>query len=315
MSDLGFWGRVGGMSYIYSETTPFVNAILNMKYLIEFFPHPDRNREFWEIVYSYGAADLLVNTMHLPLGFMVDNEAANFTSSLRNPIETQNTLFRSMTGLDYYLFAVLEYKSFVEYDEGRYLIFEADMSYSGVVYIFVFVYVEAYASVYADGEYVGTVPIGDPPLLRVAKFDEGTTIRVSVDISDSNATGFMHAGIFNYEVFEKGFDILSREVLELTYFSDTLVRGNITTEGGLLYTSIPHMNRWRIFVNGEEREVTSIAGAMLGVLLEAGEHEIEFRYHNRYLHMGAGISLVSLLLLVGMVRAEKKFTREFKVEL
>jgi uncharacterized membrane protein YfhO len=64
-------------------------------------------------------------------------------------------------------------------------------------------------------------------------------------------------------------------------------------------------------VNGEEQEIVTIGGAMLGLLLEEGEHEIEFRYHNPHLTMGAAISVSSLVMLILFYVLDKKFMKKF----
>ena len=78
----------------------------------------------------------------------------------------------------------------------------------------------------------------------------------------------------------------------------TKVSGRVEAEDdSLLYTSIPYYRGFKVYVDGEKKELVSIAGAMCGVEVSAGEHEIVFRYFPYGLKTGIALSFAGLILL------------------
>jgi uncharacterized membrane protein YfhO len=64
--------------------------------------------------------------------------------------------------------------------------------------------------------------------------------------------------------------------LRVTRYDDTHIVGVIDAEkSGTLFLSVPYDRRWRILVDGAERETAPTMGAFTGVELEAGQHTVE----------------------------------------
>ena len=89
------------------------------------------------------------------------------------------------------------------------------------------------------------------------------------------------------------------ETLNITDYKIDYIKGNVNvTDNKLLYTSIPYDKGWNIKVDGKEVQPVKIFDSLIGIELSAGTHEIEFKYIPRGLYVGAGVSIVSLLLLI-----------------
>jgi hypothetical protein len=65
----------------------------------------------------------------------------------------------------------------------------------------------------------------------------------------------------------------------------------------LLRIAIPHFPGWRARVEGRELPVLRVDHALMGVLVPAGEREVELRFRSRYFALGAAISAASAILL------------------
>ena len=66
-----------------------------------------------------------------------------------------------------------------------------------------------------------------------------------------------------------------------------------------MYTSIPQVNEnWHVFVDGKEADITLIGDAMVGVMLETGEHTVTFRYQNKAFTTGLTVSIVCFVLFI-----------------
>ena len=64
-------------------------------------------------------------------------------------------------------------------------------------------------------------------------------------------------------------------------------------------------------MDGNETEIVTIDGAMAGVWLGAGEHRVEFRYHNAYLIAGIAVSCMSVALFLALIWMDR--SKRFKV--
>lgn len=77
----------------------------------------------------------------------------------------------------------------------------------------------------------------------------------------------------------------------------------------LVFFSIPHDNGWTAYVNDEEAEILTINGGLMGIIVPAGECEIEFTFETPGLKAGMAISVLSILILaVYSVYERKKST-------
>lgn len=63
----------------------------------------------------------------------------------------------------------------------------------------------------------------------------------------------------------------------------------------LVFFSIPHDNGWTAYINGEETEILTINGGLMGIIVPAGESHISFEFTTPGLKIGAIVSFVSLL--------------------
>ena len=70
----------------------------------------------------------------------------------------------------------------------------------------------------------------------------------------------------------------------------------------MLYTSIPYDKGWSVYVDGQKANTTAICkGALTGVMVTAGTHQITFKYTPRGFFQGIIISIISLLILLGLI--------------
>ncbi|MCL2560369.1 MAG: YfhO family protein [Turicibacter sp.] len=314
MEDLGLasWDR--GNRFNYAETSPLTSSFLNLRYLITRDHTPaDDHGLLWEYVASAEGHYLFRNNFYLPFGFTVNEEILDFVADEENPFITQNEWFRLATGLDEDLFTMIELLHvgsehyFVAFaDGGGFTIelnegategmfrFNYEVPTDGLIYAYMSFPDASGERVAFDGERLKSLNLRRPYIFAAGHFEAGQIVSFEADASAANVRGDIFVGLFNQEVFEQGFDILSAETLELTQFSDTRFAGTVTvSEPRLLYTSLPYANNWRVFVNGVEEEIVTIGGAMAGVRVGTGVNTVEFRYRNQSVNLGAIISFIS----------------------
>lgn len=102
--------------------------------------------------------------------------------------------------------------------------------------------------------------------------------------------------------FEKGFDILSENQLDIISFDTDLITGKITSSvDGVFFTSVPYDEGWEIFIDGEKQEIKKSAGYFLSCEIEKGEHDVILKYTVPGIKAGALISVISLLSFTALV--------------
>jgi len=180
--------------------------------------------------------------------------------------------------------------------------FNYEMPSDGCLYIYTRIGGANNARVSVAGSTLLDIDIERPYIFRAGSFERGKLVSIEVDSETKSGSALILATFFNHELFDQGFAMLADETLKLNYFSETRITGQITVlEDGLLYTSIPQTGAWRAFVNGSEIETVMINGAMTAVWLSAGEHIVEFRYHNNYLIAGVIISVAAFVIFLALI--------------
>lgn len=188
--------------------------------------------------------------------------------------------------------------------------------------------------VYRNDEKLYSDTYSLPQMLAVGDVAPGDSVKLVITCKPNFSSTSLTADayILNEELYRQGYDILSRSTLELTEFDTTYLRGNISCDrAGLLYTSIPQngnvvtavdeqgekystvtgQGNWKVYVDGQEAEITLVGDCMIGVYLTEGDHVVEFRYENGALKSGAKITLLcagvfGLIVLADQLRKRKK---------
>jgi hypothetical protein len=80
-----------------------------------------------------------------------------------------------------------------------------------------------------------------------------------------------------------------------------------STRAGFLVTSDAFYPGWRASIDGRDVPLYRADYAIRGVPVPAGEHTVRFDYRPRSFYLGAGISLVSMLLLTAIAVGARLF--------
>jgi len=311
-------------SCYYIETSPLTNAFLNMRYIVGIADSIDDKDVYWGMVGKHGDMLLLENKYYLPLGFMVDNRLADYRFD-DDPFAAQNNFFRLATGLDGDLFKTFRFEisDMVNTDDKLHLVkWDYQFQLAGMAYAYCLIedlvpyqqlsfrpqYKTYLMEMYLNGEKIKpsqfVISSNTPYVFTVGNITEGDNITFQLQIKSK---ALICVGFLNSELFEQGYAKLAGQTLRLTEFTNTKVKGKITTlEDGLLYTSIPADKNWNVYVDGVKREIVKIDNAMIAVSLNKGDHEIEFSYFNKSFLAGSIVSLVALALFIVLAMLEKR---------
>lgn len=70
--------------------------------------------------------------------------------------------------------------------------------------------------------------------------------------------------------------------------------------------SLPYSEGWKVYINGEEKELLQTNTMFMSVLLDKGEYNIELKYTTPYLIEGIIMSFCGFIILAIMILADKK---------
>lgn len=115
LEEFGCQGWQSGNRYTYRESTPVTNLFLNVKYLIS-RDGVYSATDYVSPVYTNGNEALLKNKYYLPMGFVTEKTATEYTLEERDPddfsnlntFDKQNEFFSKATGINDDVFTIVE---------------------------------------------------------------------------------------------------------------------------------------------------------------------------------------------------------------
>ena len=335
LNEIGIAGWESGNRYCYYESSPVTNLLLNLKYIIS-RDGQYGNKDYLQKVYNSNEVYLLKNTAYLPLGFMVDRQALNYTvgSYENNPIAAQNELFKLLTGLDEDVYKSLEVVTqghsdssvltVNKHQEGVYTIrandstaethlkFNYTAEQDGMYCFYMTVNGVDNMTLKKNDEDVDTYYIKRGYLGCMSGFESGDKISFYATLG-KNASGTVNVrcAYFDSEVFERGLEILSQSVMTAQKVTDTTIEGVIdVANDGLFYTSIAYEDGWKAYVDGKEVEITPLGDALVAFNLSQGTHTIKLVYMPSGFILGVMISVIGLAILIACIWYENKTKRQ-----
>lgn len=332
-------------SYTYNRQTAVYNAFFSLDYIVDntTVEKADMNSELYEKIAAESKYTAYENLYSLPIAFRVNNEIAQWSHDNPNPFEVQSGLFGASTGI-HTVFNDMEltvtdgdgatitdlsyeedgyYPYTVTNPTGAYLSFEYTAKESGNGYLYLKSNINDVDSItvtLADGTIIRQYIDTKPHVLDLGYMEAGETVSIYAPLKNGGDGFFyLYAVTLDNESFQKGYDMLKKDSLNVTSFEDTQIKGNIdVSEDGILYTSINYDKGWDVYIDGEKvskDDIVSIGNdALLGVKITEGEHTVELKYTPQGLILGVCLSVTALVLLILMKLISKTGMLEFKPE-
>lgn len=286
-------------SYQRLGATNLLDMLLSSKYIIS-TTRLNENDPIKKFQFEYNGLYVYKNDYTLPLGYMIPEELAENdpgkSTSVSSAINRQNLVFEEATGISdlftnlYDLDDEKEYKFKAEHDGHYYMTFTGTLP-------------EEVTACIDEGENISFSDIKKHNrLIDLGYIRKDETMVLT---SDDEMTGFV--SYMDIDKLVEGYDILSPTGLDITYISDTEVKGTYKTDSSGRYMfSIPYEKGWTVFVDGKKQETIPAMGAFLSFNTEAGEHEVVLKYTPYGLAPGVIISLVSVGIVATWMIINKK---------
>ncbi len=113
-----------------------------------------------------------------------------------------------------------------------------------------------------------------------------------------------------YNGTQLGADLNQRKAMafNLESHSQNKIKGSIKlAKKSVLFFTIPYDKGWTARVNGVEKNLEKMNVGFTGLMLEAGEHQVELSYFPPLVLPGLAVSLVALLLLLYLFKRRRRF--------
>ncbi len=311
-------------AYSYLGHTPLTASLFSIKY--EFTnDNPSLRDSMTEVTTSnyLGNNGTTSSVLHLykynntlPLGFMMNlSTETNWNKKTGNPFVTQNnfvitavnggkTIFHQLNSPSVGTFTT-EY-NFDEYDTVN-KISDSDL-YD--VYFYCTTASETLTATVSNGKIQenGTETTtktfsstNQNYICHLGKITAGSTVTVTA--GDGQTISACYAYAFDDAAWQEDYKLLNQNPYVVDTFTDTKITGKIdATSQGIMYTSIPYDKSWSVYVDGVKTELTPICdGALIGVFVDAGSHEVTFKYTPRGFVPGILITILCLLIFIGLI--------------
>lgn len=347
-AELGLAASIGNNRYEYVESTPVTNLFLNIKYLAGRAENSTEDEAvlveeevvdntYMNLVYENEGVNLYENTAYIPMGFMADKGLLSYELSekAKLPQDTQNEIFRLATGIEEDVLVpvdeskvsgvdlsemthhreLLDYYTYTrEASEDEALTVEYEIPKDGSYYgLFRYTSEDdediiincGDREVKDNGEYSHIVALGE------MKKGEKVSVDLPLEEKGGGRLGY-YLFYLDKEVFDRGFEKLSKSSMALTEKTSRGIKGNIKAEkDGLFYLSVLYDEGFKAFVDGKEVEITPVAKTFCAFELSEGEHTIELVFTPQGLYMGLLVSCAGLLAFAVIIIIYKRKHSKF----
>lgn len=346
-----FIGNLGiaatGNSYRYYDPTALIDAMFNIKYVMNKDGEIKNERYVFEK--QFDNVWIYRNDRALPLGFMVSSDIKNWQTEDSQPFDVQNNFIKQGAGVNKDMFTPIKpdsiNKTFMEVTEElddnsfKYSLTDpANLNNEPTVTAeftsdkdqYMFVYVDAgnakRVKYKTDSANEDRELSAGKSLFDIGHVKAGEKINVNFALTNKgefektyrkDGTVKIYAASYNDAVFQEAFDKLNQNTYNITSFEDTHIEGTVNAaEDGVMFTSIPYVDGWKVTVDGESVDKVSIgADGVIGVDIPKGEHTVVFQFKSKGLIPSVVISLIGILLAVAYTIIDSKIKKNHQLKL
>ena len=109
------------------------------------------------------------------------------------------------------------------------------------------------------------------------------------------------------DLYENKVNKLKTNEMTNVKYRDNFISGTIKAKNnGILQITTSYSDGWKAFVDGKETDIFKVNEAFLGIAVEEGEHNIEFKYTTPYLKVGTIFSIIGVLAYLSIIIIDKK---------
>lgn len=288
-------------SFYFTNNTPIYNMMFNLKYILGNIDDDYYSLFFSDAIYNNY---IYKSNYSSSLMYGVDSNVYNWEYNIGDALYVQSDFVSKAFGIDN-VFKKIDIVSDKVINNNDAIIHKYKLkSDSGYIY-----YSSNINSLLIDGvlyvrdntnynisgsdfEYYNVIPMNE---LRVIRFNDCNEIYVSFEYE-------VNIGVEAFEIDDNKINMISSYIndnmVNIEEFNEYYIKGKYNGDCDVIYTSIPYDSNWKIYVDGERVEATTIGNSLLGFNISPGEHEIILKYEIPYFKTSICISLSSMLGLI-----------------
>lgn len=275
-------------AYSITGSTPLVDALFSVKYAL--YSEKPEDGPLRTAIGEEDGTWLYQNQYTLPVGFYVEPDfESRWDLDTGNPADVQNSLADALEA-DPVLELVLDTTI-----DGSDLTFTPETGGEYYIYVENNKVDEVTATTWKGPKAFNNVKRGY--LLELGYCAAGEQVTLTAEDGKEE----MWADVYRFSENALGAVAakLSAHPWKLTSWTDNSLEGTITCEqDGLMFTSVPYDEGWKVSVDGEEQKPVKMLDAFIGVKLSAGTHTVTMEYMPKGLIPGAVVTAASAAVLI-----------------
>ena len=268
------------------ECTKTADMLLGIKYNIshDYFKDLKNYEEEYREKFVTNSAIIYKNPYYIGMGYGVNEEAINLNLEESNIFETQNSILKSITGIDENVYnkhqgiiskntnGIKEKDNiYIKMEDNANITYEIEAESNDNMYIHLLAKSNKNASVYVnDREVKKGMNYAYNEIINAGKIQKGEKVIIKIVPENFLIIDGIYVYYENEENLKKHFEKLNEESLELKKISGEKYQGhvNIKEENKYLVLTIPYEDGWKITVDGNNIEYEKIFDALIALKLE-----------------------------------------------
>lgn len=281
-------------AYGNTGSEPVFNNIFCEKYIIS--KNANLGTFNQKLIEKTDSSYIYLNPDALSIGFEVSDsimESDVFYGS--NPFERINSFAKSIAGCgEIYNIALPAENGRLTVESGNYLYLYSKHQLSESSFISSGLTEELYSDNNQSSTFLRNAD-EDNYVYYVSSSPNGGYITLPDNINPKDITAYT-LNIDNYKIL---MDTLKSCQISISEFNDSVIKGSINcSHDGIIMTSIPYSEGWKVYVDKKEVKTFDIENALLAFKIETGEHTIKFSYIPKGFVTGCVISAIALCFLI-----------------
>lgn len=320
LEKMGF--SCGGHYIKYNGATLVTDSVLGIKYIAT----KDIKVPYDKNVLTQNDVTVYENENALPLGFMVDAGIRDTDISSQNPFQNQNYLLNGMMSgpyTDYFVQIPVEKQNLINLTSSvsgnntKYAVitkgqdasveFTLNAPTDDIIYCYFDSAYKFDLSLWVNNAFLQN-DTEKASIKTLGKFNAGDTVSYMATLKKDDM--YLRNKWFYYldeDKFSEAVNTLKQNPLNITKFDETHIEGTVHAEDNqIMMTTITYEPGWTIKVDGDAVEPLKLAGGLIGIPMEAGDHTVTMSFFPHGLALGIIMSAVGIAAIVFIVIYENK---------